>query len=331
MLFLTNLRGWILASGMSKGGSKGRYVFVMNFQLRCGMWVRPMRLFASWELRDPAAPACINPRQIQGIGRGQVRWLQSLSKQWKTSCEAAAICVLNRNSTKRETQNSHIWKQNSLLKYDEICVTFEKMLASLISSHWPLIQWSWFVMHSRHLCYITSRGQKRVKSQEMFRCLECHCPIQGNKVSKQTPEVWKPLPRNRGANDLGMVATWTTWKFRGPCFASFFFLAIFSQQFWSGGIEEKWEPTSDHTVMLDVFEFFFDPKVVGCFPMVLAQSKGAISGSQISFAIRGQYLCVVQVLVAALQPAIWHSRLRSRETRGDRVWEVEIFQSIIYR
>ena len=35
---------------------------------------------------------------------------------------------------------------------------------------------------------------------------------------------------------------------------------------------------------------------------------------------------LVQVLVAALQPAIWHSRLCSRETRGERVWEVEIFQ-----
>ena len=30
------------------------------------MWVRPMRLFASWELRDPAAPGPSWPVSIQG-------------------------------------------------------------------------------------------------------------------------------------------------------------------------------------------------------------------------------------------------------------------------
>ena len=60
--------------------------------------MRPMKLFASWELRVRSS------RQLQSTDRGQGEGDFKGFPPEKTSGESAAICVLIRNITRKETQ-----------------------------------------------------------------------------------------------------------------------------------------------------------------------------------------------------------------------------------
>lgn len=113
----------------------------------------------------------------------------------------------------------------------------------------------------------------------MLRCLECHSPIRGNKVSKKTPEVWKLQRYSQKPIEVPVTSAWlplaSSEAHGPPCiafgFASFFFFWLFFPNSFDLGELKSSENQPLTTqwcwICLRCFNSCFDPKVVGCFPM----------------------------------------------------------------